>query len=116
MAASSAGGSAGNGSVRPTNTVSTFLTHESVDDARSCKNGRASLPSVPTLEDTKIICALEQEEDVTDLFNDDEADVPQGVVAGEGEPQQDGLHEAIPGPPEAPQEDLNSPKLKRNPM
>ena len=57
----------------------------------------------------------QQEEDIADLFGTDDEAAPQGVAAEEGEPQQDGFEEAVQGPPEAPPEDLNPPRRKRNP-
>ena len=76
--------------------------------------GVESLNADPTLRSKGAICAIEPEEDVADLFEDFGNDAPQGEVAEEGEPQQDGLHEAVQGLPEVPQEDFNPPRKKRN--
>ena len=78
--------------------------------------GAAGSNADPTLRSNNATSGLEQdEEDIADLFGSDDDVAPQGVVAEEGEPQQDDFEEAVQGPPEAPPDDLNPPRRKRNP-
>ena len=73
------------------------------------RQGVAGANSGPTLKGHNAIGGLEHEEDVADLFGSDDDDVPQGVVAEEGESQQDSFQEAVQGPPEVLQEEFNPP-------